>query len=975
MSVLKEKIKEIFIKYFFSRLSILVLLTVFGSGILIRQLFLLQIVDGEKYQQNFMLKVEKTKSINAPRGNIYDRKGKLLATNELVYNVTIEDSFQDSRYKNLRLNNILLKTIKLIEKYDGQVIDDFPIGIDKKKEFYFKISDVRLKRFKADVYGYTDIEYLNQEELNASARQVIDFMASSSKYGIYSKKYPKKNFGSYMPTSYDEEALESVEISEWPDKLTDEDILKIITIRFSLSANYFQRYKSVDIAVDVNERTRTAIMENKNELTGVDIAANYRRYYYDSIYFSHILGYTGQPSVDELNSLYDKDNSYSSNDEIGKVGIEKSMEEYLRGVKGEERLYVNNLGATLEYLDKKDPEVGEHVYISEDSDLTKAAYKILEQKLADILYERIINIKDYNPLSETATKIKIPINDVYFALINNNVLDMTEKEGQKVGKIEKNILKQFESYEKKVFKELKDVFNGKIKNDKSSFSSQFKEILDYSISILKQNGVIKVNDETEKKLSEWDSGKLSFNDYIHYLILNDYIDISVISKESQYFETNEISLHILSYLLDNLQRNVKFDKVLYRHLIDNGVITGKDLCLLLFDRGVLKKNKAHYEELRDGRRSPYNFIRSKIKKLELTPAMLGLDPCTGSVVIQSTETGEILALVTYPGYDLNRLSGKVDSEYYAKLTNDLSESLYNHATQQRTAPGSTYKMISSIAALEEGVIDDREKIECKGVFKEITPPPQCWRKTGHDKLDLVGAIQNSCDVYFYNVAYRLGKGKFERSDYSSEVGLKKLEKYAKMFGLGEKTGIEIPEERGHISTEDAVRSAIGQGNNSFTTLELCRYVNTIANTGQCHDLTTLYKVSDNQGNVIKKYFPKQRKKITGIRQSTWDAVKTGMREVVKDHAKIFESLDHYVHTAGKTGTAEYLKSRGNHVLFVGYAPYEKPEISIAVRIPFGYTSTYPAEVFRDIVAYYYNVSPLEEILNGSMKKSTDLISD
>lgn len=974
MIVLIKKIKELWNKLLASRLAILFIVAFLGTAILIRQLFVLQIVDGEKIQKSFILKVEKTKSINAPRGNIYDRKGRLLATNELVYHVTIEDSFQDSKYKNLRLNHILRKTVRLVERYGDSIVEEFPIGLDKNNEFYFKISDIRLKRFKADVYGHSDIMDLSAEQLQSGAKDVVYFLASASKYGVFSNKYPKENFSTYQPLPYNAEALKAAEVEEWPNEFSDEEILKIITLRFALSANYFQRYRSVNISEDVNERTRTAIMENKNELTGVDISVNYRRYYYDSIYFSHILGYTGQPSVDELNSLYAKDTSYSSNDEIGKVGIEKSMEEYLRGSKGEERLYVNNLGATLEYIDKVDPKVGNHTYISEDSELQKATYMILEQKLADILYERIVNIKDYNPLSDAATKIKIPINDVYFALINNNILEIGNREERKIGKIEREMLGKVDEYQAKVFEELKQAF-AEPEGVKPSFSDEFKEIIECSNGILKQTEVIKKNEETDRKYQELISGKINMNEYIHYLILNDYINVSVISKEARYFETDEINMHILSFLLSSLENDTKFRKILYRHLIDSSVITGQDLCLLLFDQGVLKKNKEHYEELKDGRRTPYHFIRSKIKNLELTPAMLGLDPCTGSVAIQSCQTGEILALVTYPGYDLNRLAGKVDAKYYAKLTNDLSESLYNHATQQRTAPGSTYKMISSIAALEEGVTDTEELIECKGIFKEITPSPQCWKKTGHEDLNIIGAIKNSCDLYFYNVAYRLGKSSPTAMDYRSDLGLEKLEKYAKMFGLGEKTGIEIPEEQGHISTEDAVRSAIGQGNNSFTTLELCRYVNTIANTGQCYDLTTLSKITDNDGNVIKKYSPQKRDKIDSIKPETWMAVKTGMREVVKDHSKIFESLDKYVHTAGKTGTAEYLKSRGNHVLFVGYAPYENPEIAISVRIPFGYTSTYPAEVFRDIVAYYYKVSPLEEILNGSMKKSTDLISD
>lgn len=919
-----------------------------------------------------MLKVEKTKSINAPRGNIYDRNGKLLATNELAYNVTVEDSFSDSKYKNLRLNNILYKTIALVEKYDDKIIEDFPIGIDETGSYYFKIESGKLKRFKADIYGYADVEELTLEQREATAKQVMDYLASATKYAVYINKYPKENFDSYEQKSYAEKTLKAANVEDWKGSFSNAELLKLITLRYALSANFFQRYKSINVAIDVNERTRTAIMENKHELTGVDISTNYRRYYYDSIYFSHILGYTGTPSLEELETLSKTDSSYSSNDEIGKSGIEQSMESYLRGKKGEERLYVNNLGATLEYIDKTNPTIGNDVYISEDSKLQEAAYKILEQKLADILYERIVNVKSYDPLKDSATKIKIPIDDVYFALINNNVIDINH-DNRKASKTEKKVFNLVDKYKKSTFKSLESALIDEEKILNSSFSSRFAEIIEYSLKLLSKNGVIK--NDYNLDLEAVKTGEISTGTYIKNLILEDKIDISLLSEKSEYFETNEINKEISKYLLEQLKNDTKFTKILYRHLIKDSKITGKDLCLILFDQGVIPKNKGNYQALEEGRYSPYNFIRKRIKSRDITPAALGLDPCTGSVVVQSSKTGELLALVTYPGYDLNKLAGNVDSKYYAKLTNDLSESLYNHATQQRTAPGSTYKMISSIAALEEGAIGTKDTIDCRGIFKEITPSPSCWSKNGHRKLNMVGAIQNSCDVYFYNIAYRLGNGKIGTTDYSSDKGIEKLSKYAQKFGLGEKTGLEIPEEEGHISTEDAVRSAIGQGNNSFTTVELCRYVNTIANGGICYDLTTLHKVTDYNGNLIKKYEPKARKRLDDISPNTWNTVKTGMRQVVVSHDKIFGYLDKYVHTSGKTGTAEYLRTRGNHVLFVGYAPDENAEISVAVRIPFGYTSTYSAEVFRDIVAYYYKISSLDDILQGSMKKSTDVISD
>ena len=149
--------------------------------------------------------------------------------------------------------------------------------------------------------------------------------------------------------------------------------------------------------------------------------------------------------------------------------------------------------------------------------------------------------------------------------------------------------------------------------------------------------------------------------------------------------------------------------------------------MLLYDQGVLKKDEATYSRLSTyDTYYTYTFIINQIQKLNITPAQLALDPCSGSVVITDPSTGKVRALVTYPSYDNNMLSGSVDPDYWAKLVDDQSEPLYNRATQGASAPGSTFKMCTTMTAMEEGIISQGDTVVDEGEFKKITPSPKCW---------------------------------------------------------------------------------------------------------------------------------------------------------------------------------------------------------------------------------------------------------
>ena len=288
-----------------------------------------------------------------------------------------------------------------------------------------------------------------------------------------------------------------------------------------------------------------------------------------------------------------------------------------------------------------------------------------------------------------------------------------------------------------------------------------------------------------------------------------------------------------------------------------------------------------------------------IKNLEITPAQLALDPYSASCVLTDVNTGEVRALVSYPSYDNNRLANGIDAEYYARISSgeDLSRPMWNYATQMRTAPGSTFKMVSSTAALMEHVIDLTTRIECPGIFTRFSDyQPRCWKRSGHGSLNVSEAITNSCNVFFYEVGYQLG---LNGDKYDQDLGNEKLAKYADMYGLNEKSGIEIEESEPQISDALSVVSAIGQGTNNFTTVGLARYVTAV----------------------------------------------------------------------GKTGTAEEDKSRPNHGLFVGYAPYDNPEVAMAIRIANGYSSDYACQLSKQLMTVYFD---LDE--NGALTDSQTALS-
>lgn len=939
---------------------IIVLSMVFFSlgAVLVYRIFKLQIVNGEEYLNNFQLKIQKERTVPAARGNIYDCNGELLAYNELAYSVTIEDVYESGRKKNEKLNETIYRLIHMIEKNGDSVIHDFDIIIDQDGEFAFTVEGTRLLRFLADVYGHTHIEDLEYSEKTATAEEVVNFLADRNKFGIGDYEDPDDSHTFKVGMGY-----------------TKDELLKILIIRYAMNLNSYQKYIATTVATDVSKETVAVVLENSDSLDGVSIAEDTVRKYVDSEYFCHIIGYTGKVSTDELSDLQAKDienspgpdgqHDYTQSDIVGKSGIESYMELTLQGIKGSETVYVDNMGKVIDTSDYVEAAAGKDVYLTIDKNLQEAVYDILEQRIAGILINKIDNIKEFIPTENTkSNQIRIPIYDVYIALFENNVIDFSHFTDPNAGETEKQVSQLFEEYKLNVLNTLREELT-QIKTPYQDLSTEYQVYQSYITTMLSDNAIIlsseiDVSDPTYKAWREEET--ISLSEYIEYAISQNWIDVSKLELSGRYSDSIEIYDRIVDYIIDKVDNNSDFYKKIYKYMIKSDIISGRQVCMLLCEQSAVEVEAEEEAKLFNGTLSSYNFLINRISNLDITPAQLALDPYSGSVVITDIKTGKVLAMVSYPGYDNNRMANGVDADYYAQLLNDESRPLLNYATQQRTAPGSTFKMVSATAGLMEGVIDTTTPILCTGIFDKITPlSPRCWAyPSNHGSLNMTGGIQHSCNCFFYEVGYRLST--LPDGTYNTEVGLKKLSEYADMYGLSETSGVEIDEYLPQISTQDPVRSAIGQGNSGYTTVGLARYVTAVANRGTCYNLTLIDHVADRNGTNLYENQAEVRNRIE-MPDSYWDAIQEGMRKVVESKAYFAETA---VHAAGKTGTAEEKKGRAAHAVFVGFAPYENPEIAIATRVAYGYTSDYAAQITKEVVKYYYGgVEEREELLTGT----------
>lgn len=365
------------------------------------------------------------------------------------------------------------------------------------------------------------------------------------------------------------------------------------------------------------------------------------------------------------------------------------------------------------------------------------------------------------------------------------------------------------------------------------------------------------------------------------------------------------------------------------------------------------------------------------------------DADAGAIVVMKVDTGEVLAMASYPDYEPELFVTGISKEKNEEYQNSGTAPLVNRAISGEYAPGSTYKMITAITGLETGAITTTEKINDTGVYPR-GHNPVCWYYTsyrrGHGYLNVSDAIKHSCNYFFYEVGYR--------------TGIENLYKYSTYFGLGQKTGIELPSEKsgnaahaenvpnnGQWYVSDTLSSAIGQSYNNFTPIQMAKYISMLANGGKNIDVTLIKTIQKADGTEVSKEeidnFVSQKLGTTetteqiSINPDNLQAVLEGMRGVTSESGgtaySYFRNFD--IEVGGKTGSAQAGRN-GEEITnawFVGFAPYDDPEIAVVVLVENGGHGGYTAEAARDVIAQYFGMNETQINENLEAIPSTQLI--
>lgn len=346
------------------------------------------------------------------------------------------------------------------------------------------------------------------------------------------------------------------------------------------------------------------------------------------------------------------------------------------------------------------------------------------------------------------------------------------------------------------------------------------------------------------------------------------------------------------------------------------------------------------------------------------------DTKSGAVAVMNVNTGEILAMASFPDFNPNDFVNGISSTKWNEYSTNVARPLYNRAIQGEYAPGSTFKMATAIAALESGNVKIKEKINDTGVYPN-SYHPVCWIWTsqhrGHGYLNVSDAIKHSCNYFFYEMGYRMG--------------IDTLSKYASYLGLGRKTGVElngeangtlaqrsIVESKGRTwYVADTLSAAIGQSYNNFTPIQMLKYTSMIANGGKKINATLVKSIVNSDGTEVNRQEISEfvRKKLgledektedLTFKQENINAVLEGMKSVTTESGGTAYSVfkDFNIEVGGKTGSAEADKKTNGW--FVGFAPFDKPEIAVVVLVENAEHGSYTAEVVRDIIAQYFGMN-------------------
>jgi len=480
--------------------------------------------------------------------------------------------------------------------------------------------------------------------------------------------------------------------------------------------------------------------------------------------------------------------------------------------------------------------------------------------------------------------------------------------------------------------------------------------------------------------------------------------VSVQTFISREYRDKDAGSHLMGYISEvtktQLPKLTKRDGIEYRL----GDTIGQSGLEEQYDKEIRGDNGYEFMEVDARGRMKRHFRDDLFEEIQNHPATAGynlrltidgdlqrvayraLEGKTGAAVAIDVNTGDILAMVSRPSFDPSQFSRGLTPEYWKSLIENDDNPLRDRSIQEHYSPGSTYKTITAIAALEEGLVDENSEISCGGSFVFGRRAYHCWKKEGHGSVNIYKAIKESCDVYFYRIGTRLD--------------IDVLANYSKMLGLGRKSGILLPREiPGLIPTKDwkirrngeewqkgeTLSCAIGQSYVLLTPLQLAMAYATIANGGNLYKPRLIKEVFSNTGDIIKKGEEIKFEHVK-ISEKTLSIVRTGLYKVVNEQGgTAFSHRGKGIEMAGKTGTSQVIGFTADkifskcenadyrhrhHALFVAYAPESDPKIAVAALVEHGCHGSAVAPVVQEIISTYmkkYWPLKYEEILEKEKK--------
>ena len=449
-----DNLKEYIKMFFNSRLLPITVVFVLLFSILVNRMFELQIVDRDNIIASGASNTIKEKDIKATRGNIYDCNGKLLAYNKLSYNIVFSETSKLSGMTNDEKNQMIHRLLYILQKQGNELSVEYYLQYEKGK-LQYQVEGSSLERYQADAYSVQGgVKALTQEQKDTTPQEMYDYL------------------------------IKKFEISDSYDQDTAIDIL---AVRYAMFINRYAKFQDIILAKNVNENTVAAIKENSELLPGVDIDQNTSRVYKKSKYFAHMLGYTGSISAEKLEELQKdgEESVYSVDDQIGISGLESTYEEYLRGTKGSKEITVD--GGTSRIISEKttkDPVAGNDLYLTIDAKLQEECYHLLEERIAGILISNINNSMYAGTRGHSTKDIRVPIYDVYNAIIQNNIVNVERFNDDDASVLEKATLNKYKAKKKVIVRRIRQLLASGSTADAKSISSDMNDFLDYFYKIL-----------------------------------------------------------------------------------------------------------------------------------------------------------------------------------------------------------------------------------------------------------------------------------------------------------------------------------------------------------------------------------------------------------------------------------------------------------------------------------------------------------